>query len=118
VDNAGNVGTAGMPFTIVASSPRTLLRTYLMLVESYRLSSFLGRYGAGRVLKTFSLLPGERTKISVKSWQRTTESSKAGSSMVDSVDDTSANEFSSELQQENTDKQTSADEFKWRVERA
>lgn len=33
----------------------------LLLVETYRLSSFPTRYGAGRTIKTFSLLPGERT---------------------------------------------------------
>ena len=32
----------------------------LLLVEYYRLSSFPARYGAGRPIKTFSLLPGER----------------------------------------------------------
>jgi Bacterial Ig domain len=115
-DVAGNQAEERVPFRIVQRKPRTLLRSYLMLVESYRLSSFLGRYGAGRVLKTFSLLPGERTKISVKSWQRTTETSTAASSIVDSLNSSSAKEFSSALQRENTDKQTSADEFKWKVD--
>ena|GEM_PF-6675129 len=43
-------------------------RPRLYLIETYRLSSFLGSYGAGRILKTFTLLPGEKTKISVKTF--------------------------------------------------
>jgi hypothetical protein len=115
-DAAKNAAIVALPFTITQRQPRQLLRSYIMLVESYRLSSFLGRYGAGRVLKTFSLLPGERTKISVKSWMRTSATSTAASSIVDSLNSTSAAEFSSALQRENTDKETSADEFKWKIE--
>lgn len=36
-------------------------RPGLVLVEHYRLTSVPGRYGPGRTIKTFSLLPGERT---------------------------------------------------------
>jgi glucodextranase-like protein len=114
-DAAGNATESKVGVTLSVGAPRTLLRSYLALVESYRLSSFLGRYGAGRVIKTFSLLPGERTKISVKTWQRSTETAKAASSIVDSVTTESATEFADALESENTDKQTSADRNEWEI---
>jgi hypothetical protein len=58
-DAAGNVNQISVGIKTIVAPPR------LMIVEIYRLSSFLGNYGAGRVVKTFSLLPGEKTKISV-----------------------------------------------------
>ena len=47
------------------------VRPQLVIVETYRMSSFLGQYGAGRTLKTFSLLPGEKTTISVNTFRKT-----------------------------------------------
>lgn len=44
-----------------------MLKPTFLIVEEYRLSNFLGQYGAGRTVKTFSLLPGESTTISVTS---------------------------------------------------
>ena len=68
-------------------------RPRLLLVEVYRLSSYLGAYGAGRVLKTFTLLPGEKTKISVKTYTRRTTDAKAASSILDSFTKESAEDF-------------------------
>lgn len=81
----------------------------LLLVETYRLSSFLGQYGAGRTIKTFSLLPGERTTISVNTYKKTSASSTSASSILDSYTEESAEEFESTVSaeqssQENEDK--------------
>ena len=46
----------------------------LTLTEHVVVRSYLGNYGAGRVVKTFSLLPGERTTITVKSFRDQTQS--------------------------------------------
>ena len=54
------------------------------LVETYRLSSFLGVYGAGKTIKTFSLFPGEKTKISVKTYAKRETDAKDASSILDS----------------------------------
>jgi len=48
----------------------------IILVETYALTSFLGDYGAGKTLKTFSLLPNEKTKISIKTWKTTETTTK------------------------------------------
>lgn len=76
----------------------------LMIVERYRLSSFLGQYGAGRTLNTFTLLPGERTKITIKSYTRTESEAQRASSILDSFSETSASEFESALETEQSDR--------------
>lgn len=88
-------GTAGN-----SAAPR------LLLVESYRLSSYLGAYGAGRTINTFSLLPGEKTTISVKTFRNTDESYQSSSSILDSVTEASSQEFEDTLASEQSDKQS------------
>ncbi|TCO60496.1 hypothetical protein [Actinocrispum wychmicini] len=65
----------------------------LLLVEYYRLSSFPARYGAGRTIKTFSLLPGEKTTIRVRTYKRSTVTMKETSSILDSVTTETESEF-------------------------
>jgi len=50
--------------------PPPVVGPRIMLVESYELSTHLGNYGAGRTLSTFTLLPGEKTTISIKTAPR------------------------------------------------
>lgn len=58
-------------------------RPRLLLIEQYRLSSFLGQYGAGRTIKTFSLLPGEETKIFIRSYKATKDTALRATSILD-----------------------------------
>ncbi|MEM9892466.1 MAG: hypothetical protein AAF962_16505 [Actinomycetota bacterium] len=88
----------------------------LFLIERYAISSFLGTYGAGRTVRTFTLLPGEETTIRVKHWQSTTESIKEASSIVDSHDQSAKDRFTSKVQAESTDKVTRSKNEKWAVE--
>jgi hypothetical protein len=88
----------------------------IYLVESYRLSSFLGNYGAGRIVKTFSLLPGEVTTVSVKTFKKTEEERKSSSSILDSFTEESAEDFESTLQQEQSDKESYAENFEYFAE--
>ena len=84
-------------------------RPRLYLVEIYRLSSFLGDYGAGRTLKTFSLLPGEKTKISIKTYTKTTTDFKSASSILDSFTEESAQSFEDDIRNEESDKRNKAE---------
>ena len=86
------------------------------LVERYGISSFLGDYGMGRTVKTFTLLPGESTTISLKTWQSTTESIKESSSIIDSHEQSARERFADKIQSETTDKQTQSKTEKWHVE--
>ncbi len=88
----------------------------LYLIETYRLSSFLGNYGAGRIVKTFTLLPGERTRVSVKTFTKTEQQRKDSSSILDSFTDESSRDFESSVQEEQTDKRQYAKTFEYHVE--
>lgn len=46
--------------------PIRTIQPQLMIVEKYKLSNFLGNYGAGKTIKTFSLLPGEKNENNCK----------------------------------------------------
>ena len=78
----------------------------LFIVQTVGISSFLGNYGLGKTVKTFSLLPGEETKIHTRTWKATKVSQQAGSSIIDSYNTTTADEFAETLYDESTDKVT------------
>lgn len=105
----GGVSTVEVPLD-ASPHPR------LFLVERYGISSFLGDYGMGRTVKTFTLLPGESTTISLKTWQTTTESRNESSSIIDSHEQAARDRFSDTVQNETTDKSTKAKTEEWHVE--
>lgn len=76
---------------------------HLYLIESIRLTSFLGDYGAGRIVKTFSLLPGEKTKISVRTFLQRESTRKAASSVLDSLTQESAADLETSVTREQSD---------------
>jgi hypothetical protein len=78
----------------------------ICLVEIYRMTNHLGDYGAGRTVQTFSLLPGEKTRISIKSYKSSTETLTETSSIFDSYSTTAEDTFESSVQAENSDKET------------
>jgi hypothetical protein len=85
-------------------------------VEECRLSSFPGNYGAGKTIKTLSLLPGEKTKVVIKTYTRTTTTAKAASSIFDSFNKSSADDFQKGIESEQTDKEAAARTDAWSVE--
>ncbi|MGH3448659.1 MAG: hypothetical protein ACRDP4_13655, partial [Nocardioidaceae bacterium] len=88
----------------------------LFLVEKYDVSSFLGDYGMGRTIRTFTLLPGESTTIRLKTWQSSKESIKQSSSIIDSSEQSAKERFANKMQDETTDKRTRSDSQSWAVE--
>jgi hypothetical protein len=88
----------------------------LYLIETYGISTFLGDYGLGRTLATFSLLPGEETKIYVKTWRTDTATSKESTSIVDSYTSEAAQSHKQDVQDETTTKSAQADKVSWHVE--
>jgi hypothetical protein len=94
----------------------TEARPTILLVETYRLASYLGIYGAGRVVKTFSLLPGERTKISVRTFLKSEEERKSASSILDSFTEESASDFEQTVANEQSSRQTYERSFQYYAE--
>jgi len=114
-DLAGIVSekTVGVNVNIFPEVSSRLKR--IILVESFRLSSFLGNYGAGRTIKTTSLLPGEKTKISIRSYLQSEQTVKDASTILDSVTDDIADEFEKSMGNEQTDKKNYEESFKYSV---
>lgn len=65
-----------------------ILQPRLTLIEHYKVCAYLGDYGAGKTVRTMTLLPGESTTISLKSFRDKTSSYSKSSS-------TNSNEYSS-----------------------
>lgn len=96
--------------------PPTPPKPRFFIVERYGISSFLGDYGMGRTVKTFTLLPGESTTISLKTWQSTEESIQESSSIIDSHEQSARDRFADKVQNETTDKATKSKTEEWHVE--
>lgn len=88
----------------------------ICIIETYKLSNFLGDYGAGKVISTFSLLPGERTKISIKTYKTSTEKRSETSSIFDSYTENTEDSFESMVQNENSDSQSKSNTVNYHVE--
>ena len=93
--------------------PRVWLGSRLMLAEEVRLTNFVGRLGPGRVLRTMSLLPGESSTITVKTFISENYDTKNTSSIFDHVDTTTSNDFDDSVSSEQSQKQESKDSFDW-----
>ncbi|HET7418459.1 MAG TPA: hypothetical protein VFJ61_12625 [Solirubrobacterales bacterium] len=105
---------SGKPTT--STPPEGDAEPQLFLVEYYGISSFLGDYGMGRTVKTFTLLPGESTTISLKTWQSSKQSIQESSSIIDSHEQSARDRFANTIQNETTDKATRSSTEKWHAE--
>jgi hypothetical protein len=99
-----------------APSPPSQARPTLLVIEVVGISSFLGDYGLGKTVRTFSLLPGESTTISLRTWKSSASSEQASSSIIDSFNRTAADRFAASLRKETTDKSTEASTEDWHAE--
>lgn len=88
----------------------------LVLVEYYRLTSIPGRYGAGRTLKTLSLLPGEQTTIRISSYKRSTAGRQQTASILDSTTSDTENEFARTVNSEQSNQDNASKSFEYRAE--
>ncbi|MEO3813073.1 hypothetical protein ABGB17_29070 [Sphaerisporangium sp. B11E5] len=91
-------------------------RPGLVLVEYYRLTSFPGRYGPGRTIKTFSLLPGERTSIRVSTYKRSSQSLQKTASILDSTNSETETEFARTVNSEQSNQDNVASSLEYKVE--
>lgn len=106
---------ASVVLTLSDQQPFQRLKNRLLLVETFTLSSFLGTFGAGETLKTFTLLPGEETQISIKSYTKTDSEQKMASSIVDSNATDSASDFEDALSQEQNDARSQTEAHNYSV---
>jgi hypothetical protein len=88
----------------------------LFLVQVIGISAFLGEYGLGKTVKTFTLLPGETTTISTRTWRATEESVTLASSIIDSYTESAADRFAETVMTETTDTSTQEQTENWHAE--
>jgi hypothetical protein len=69
----------------------------IALLETWELRSYLGDYGLGRTLQTFSLLPGEKTTITVETWRTESATREDATSIFDSSDTAAQTRFTSDV---------------------
>ena len=89
-------GTVTLDFVPQPAAPNPRL----YLIEVYKISSYLGDYGAGKTLNTFSLLPGEKTTISITTYRDVTETDSMTQNILDSFSEESANEMETLVEEE------------------
>lgn len=96
---------------LFVSNPKKV-RQKLVLIEEYEIVSFFGDYGAGKTIKTFSLLPGEKTTISIKTNRSSVETKSKTENVLDSYSQESADELETMINEENGESttETSAEE--------
>lgn len=96
----------GKPVVTFIPKPKAVKPT-LTLVFHYKVLTFAGDYGAGRTLKTFSLLPGEKTTISITTFKNDEERKSRAESILDSFTESSAQEFQNTVENQSGREMTS-----------
>ena len=103
-------------FDLQAPPDPAEMKPRLAIAHCCRMSSLLGEYGAGRTISTFTLLPGERHEIEIKTYKRSKQSTTEASSILDSFEQTSAEEFQNDLTSENSAKNNSTENFSFQAQ--
>lgn len=70
------------------------------LVEYYNLSIFGGHYGAGRTLNTFSLLPGEETEITIKTYKDASTTTESRKTVFEEISEETARDLEKSIEEE------------------
>jgi hypothetical protein len=91
------------------SVPVQPLDRRLLLIEKIAITSFLGDFGAGRLVKTFSLLPGEQTVISIDTYTKDETTAKSASSILDLTATECGADFEDTVNNENDTKAANSD---------
>ncbi|MCC7301839.1 MAG: hypothetical protein IT233_04270 [Bacteroidia bacterium] len=97
----------GRPVIHFMPRPKTPKPT-IVLVLHYKTCSFLGDYGAGKTVKTFSLLPGEKTFISIRSYRHFEEMRKRSECVLDSFSESSAQTLENIIENQNGHDETTS----------
>lgn len=81
----------------------------LYILEEYRINSYLGDYGAGKILKTFTLLPGEKTTITMRTFKQMTSKQVTSQNVLESVSSEVVDSLDTFIQDERQSSASSAE---------
>jgi len=89
-------GDTEIAFIKQPSSPKP----QLFIIEHYKTCNYLGNYGAGKTIKTMSLLPGEKVKISIKTFKQLISDAKKYQNVLDSFNRETTDELQTSIEGE------------------
>lgn len=72
----------------------------ISIILHLKMASYLGDYGAGQTVKTFSLLPGEKTTITIRTYQHDETKKAQAQNILDSYSESSADDLQNTVQKE------------------
>ena len=73
-------------------------RPAIYLVMKMRMASYLGDYGAGQTLSTFSLLPGEKTVIEIRDYRHDETTQATSQSVLDSYSESAMEDLQTTIE--------------------
>jgi hypothetical protein len=80
----------------------TKAKPAIYLVLKMRMASYLGDYGAGQTLSTFSLLPGEKTTIQIRDYRRDETTRASSESVLDSYSESAMEDLQTTVENSNS----------------
>jgi hypothetical protein len=83
---------------------------YLFVIEEYVTKSFIGDFGAGKVLSNHSLFPGEKTTITMKTFKEIKSVKSSAQNIIDSFSQESAKEMENLLENETVSQNSDTNE--------
>jgi len=105
--SAGDQAFIAVEASRASARPRYMLlaepeapKHHLYVAFHLKHATFPANYGAGRTLNTFSLLPGERTTISIRHYARSEDTRAASESVLDSFSQSAADDLADSFEQE------------------
>ncbi len=73
-------------------------RPSIYMVMRMRIASYLGDYGAGQTLSTFSLLPGEKSVIEIRDYRHNETTRASSQSVLDTVSETAMEDLQTTIE--------------------
>lgn len=92
---------SGRPDVVYLPNPK-IANPVISIVLHMKICSFLGDYGAGATIKTFSLYPGEKVEINIRHYLRNETTRKQSQHILDSYSQSCADEMQTSLSNEIT----------------
>jgi hypothetical protein len=74
-------------------------RPAIFLVLKMRMASYLGDYGAGQTISTFSLLPGEKTTIQIRDFRHNETTRSTSQSVLDSYSESAMEDLQTTIEE-------------------
>lgn len=99
---------------VAAPAPGPVVQR-LLIAENLRVSTYLTAYGVGDPVKTVTLLPGEKTQLTISTFESHESTAQASDSILESASDTASQDFQSTVDDEQTDKSATAESKQWHV---